>query len=73
MSADSPRFLADENLEPAIIRGMLLREPTIDIVTAVAAGTLGLKDPPLLTFAADANRILGSYDKRTLPDISPIF
>ena len=67
MSADNPRFLTDENLEPAIIRGMLLREPSIDIVTAVQAGTLGFKDPQLLAFAADTNRILVSYDKRTLP------
>lgn len=67
MSVDSPRFLADENLEPSILRGMLLREPTIDIVTAPAAGTLGLKDPPLLAAAAEMNRILVSFDKRTLP------
>ncbi|WIG60562.1 MAG: hypothetical protein OJF49_003310 [Ktedonobacterales bacterium] len=66
-SDDQVRFLADENFEPAIVTGLRRREPRIDIVTAVEAGILGLKDPELLAYAAQQDRILVSHDKRTLP------
>lgn len=66
-SDDQVRFLADENFEPAIVMGLRLREPQIDIITAVEAGILRLKDPELLAYAAQQDRILISHDKRTLP------
>ncbi len=47
---------------------MRRKRASIDVLTATEASTLGLKDPPLLVWAADRNRILLSHDKRTMPD-----
>lgn len=65
---ESIRFLADENFDPAIVRELRRKQPRLDIITAVEAGSLGFKDPALLAFAAQEQRIIISHDKRTLPD-----
>ena len=65
---ESIRFLTDENFDPAIVQELRRKQPRLDIITAVEAGTLGLKDPALLAFAAQKQRIIVSHDKRTLPD-----
>lgn len=62
------RFLADENFDYVIVQGLRLRQPQIDIVTAVQADILGLPDPSVLAYAAEHDRILLSHDKRTMPD-----
>jgi hypothetical protein len=38
-------FQADANLNALIVRGLLRRQPLIDIQTADAAGLAGLPDP----------------------------
>ena len=67
-----PRFLADEDFEPAIIKGLRRRQPQLDLMTAVEAGNLGKTDSTVIAFAAEENRILVSHDKRTLPATSRI-
>lgn len=62
-----PRFLTDEDFEPAIIKGLRRRQPQLDLMTAVEASNLGKTDSEVLAFAAQESRILVSHDKRTLP------
>jgi hypothetical protein len=61
------RFLADENFDYVIVRGLCLQQPHVDILTAPQAGILGFPDPAVLAFAAEQDRILLSHDKRTMP------
>ncbi len=60
------RFLADENLDSAIIRGLLSREPAVDILDVKAAGLRGTGDSALLDFAAQQDRVLITYDRNTM-------
>jgi hypothetical protein len=60
------RFLADEDLDSDIIKGLRSREPAIDILDAKQAGLRGTKDPVLLEIAAQQERILISHDRRTM-------
>ena len=60
------RFLADEDLDSDIIEGLRSHEPAIDILDSKQAGYRGVKDPVLLEFAAQQERILISHDRRTM-------
>jgi hypothetical protein len=60
------RFLADESLRASIVRGLLSREPAIDILDVKTAGLRGTKDPALLEIAAEQNRILITQDRSTM-------
>lgn len=61
------RFLADADLNKAIISGVLRREPTLDFQTAQAAGLREMKDPAVLALAADQQRVLVSHEVGTMP------
>jgi hypothetical protein len=56
------RFLADADLNKAIVSGILRREPSVDFLTAHAAGLRGMTDPEVLTLAAQQQRVLVSHD-----------
>ena len=60
------RFLADEDLDSDIIEGLRSHEPAIDILDSKQAGYRGAKEPVLLEFAAQQERILISHDRRTM-------
>lgn len=60
------RFLADENLDADLVNGLRSREPAVDILDVKTAGLRGTKDPVLLEFAAEQNRILITYDRKTM-------
>ena len=60
------RFLADEDVRPAVIQGLRSREPAIDILDVKTAGLRGAKDPDLLEIAAAQDRVLISYDRNTM-------
>lgn len=60
------RFLADENFNGRIVRGLELAIPTIDLVRAQDEGLSGVSDPDLLVWAADNQRIVLTHDIRTL-------
>ena len=62
-----PKFIADADLNQDIVRGLRLREPTLDFATALDGGTIGLPDPVVLAVAAESQRILVSHDRRTMP------
>lgn len=61
------KFLADENLASAILRGLLRREPTIDIVRVQDYGLSQTDDPQILEWAAQNGRIVLTHDLRTMP------
>ncbi|HEX3880040.1 MAG TPA: DUF5615 family PIN-like protein [Bryobacteraceae bacterium] len=61
------RFLADADLNKAIVSGVLRREPSIGFLTAQAAGLRRMKDAEVLTLAADRRRVLVSHDVGTTP------
>jgi hypothetical protein len=61
------RFLADADLNKAIISGVLRREPSIDFLTAYAAALRYVKDPEVLALAAAQERVLVSHDVGTMP------
>jgi hypothetical protein len=61
------RFLADADLNKAIVIGVLRREPSLDFLTAQAAGLRGMGDPEVLALAAELQRVLVSHDVGTMP------
>jgi hypothetical protein len=61
------RFLADADLNKAIVSGVLRREPTLDFLTAGAAGLSRLTDPEILALAAGQGRVIVSHDVGTMP------
>ena len=61
------RFLADADLNMAIVSGLLRREPSVDFLTAQAAGLRSLKDSEVLALAASQQRVLVSHDVTTMP------
>lgn len=63
----SIRFLADADLDYAIVQGVRDREPSIDFKSANNAGLEGLPDDEVLEVASSEGRLLVSHDKRTMP------
>jgi hypothetical protein len=61
------RLLADENFNGDIVRGLLLREPDLDLVRVQDVGLAGEDDPDVLAWAAENDRIILSHDRATLP------
>jgi len=57
---------ADENLNNNIIRGLLRRNPKIDIVRIQDVGLAGADDAAVLEWAAKTSRILLAHDVTTL-------
>ena len=60
------RFLADEDFDHDIVRGVLRRNLSIDILTVQEAGLKGKKDPDILEWAAQNGRILLTRDVNTM-------
>ena|ERR1022692_3552535 len=61
------RFLADADLNQAIVTGVWGRETALDFMTATEASLEGQCDPDVLEFAATQGRILASHDTSTMP------
>lgn len=59
-------FLADENLNNDIVRGILRRNPELDIVRVQDVGLSGVADPAILEWAAQVNRVLLTHDVTTI-------
>lgn len=60
------KFLADENLDNNILRGLLRRQPSLDLVRVQDVGLFGKDDPTVLAWAAQENRILLTHDVATI-------
>ncbi len=60
------KLLADENLDNTIIRGLLRRNPDIDIVRVQDIGLSGEDDPIVLEWSAEQGRVLLTHDVATI-------
>lgn len=61
------RLLADENIPPVLIAALIRAEPILDIVTVQFEGLADESDPVVLAAAALSERVLLTYDHRTIP------
>jgi predicted nuclease of predicted toxin-antitoxin system len=61
------RLLSDENFNGAIVRGLRLRQPAIDLVRVQDVGLSGADDTAVLEWAAQNDRVLVTHDKATIP------
>jgi hypothetical protein len=63
----SLRFLADENFQRVIVRGVLRELPDLDILRVQDIDLGGIDDPGILTWAARQGRVLLTHDAKTIP------
>jgi hypothetical protein len=61
-----PKFAADENFNNAILRGLIRRNPDIDIVRIQDVGLSGAHDSEVLEWCASEGRILLTHDVSTI-------
>ena len=61
------RLASDENFNGGVVRGLLRRQPDLDIVRTQDVGLLGADDPTVLEWAAAEGRILLTHDRATMP------
>ncbi|AFY34417.1 DUF5615 family PIN-like protein [Calothrix sp. PCC 7507] len=60
------RFLADENFNNQIVRGILRQSPDIDIVRVQDVDLSGADDPTVLAWASQEGRIVLTHDVATM-------
>jgi hypothetical protein len=61
------RFLADADLNHAIVKGCRRQEPAMDFLSAKEANLEGVPDADVLAIAAEQDRILVTHDRQTMP------
>lgn len=66
----SLKFLADENFGSVILRGLLRRNPELNLIRVQDHGLANTDDPAILEWAATHNRIILTHDLRTMPDFA---
>lgn len=62
------RFLADENLDGRIIRGLITRRRDLDLVRAQDTALMQTPDDQVLEWAASNGRVVLSHDRNTMTD-----
>jgi hypothetical protein len=62
------RLVADENFNGDIVRGLLLRQPDLEIVRVQDVGLVGADDRDIFAWAAENDRIVLTHDRATMPD-----
>jgi hypothetical protein len=60
------RFLADENFNNDIVRGLRSHRPDLDVVRVQDVGLAGEDDPTVLAWAASQDRLVLTHDVETL-------
>ena len=60
------RLLADENFNNDILRGLLRRQPDLDIVRVQDVGLSGADDRAVLDWAANAGCVVLTHDVNTI-------
>src|SRR5438309_9774734 len=60
------RLAADENFNNDIVRGVLRRNPSFDLVRAQDVGLAAADDPVILEWAAQSGRVLLTHDVATM-------
>jgi hypothetical protein len=61
-------ILTDEDVRGAIIDGLRLHHPDVDVIRAVDVGMGGSHDDELLAWAAEHGRVLVTQDVTTMTD-----
>lgn len=61
------RFLADEDFNRAIVRGVMRARPDVDVVRVQDVGLHGRGDEVVLNWAASEGRVLLTHDAQTMP------
>jgi predicted nuclease of predicted toxin-antitoxin system len=64
------KFLTDEHVSLALVRGLLRQKPDLDILPLRDTELLGKDDPTILEWAASHGRIVLTRDVSTLPDFA---
>jgi hypothetical protein len=59
-------LVADENFNNNIVRGILRRNPDLDIVRIQDVGLRGAEDPAILEWAANEGRVVLTHDAATM-------
>jgi len=59
-------LVSDENFNNDIVRGLLRRNPDLDIVRVQDVGLRGEADPIILEWAANEGRVLLTHDAATM-------
>ncbi|MEL7037527.1 MAG: DUF5615 family PIN-like protein [Cyanobacteria bacterium J06592_8] len=60
------KFLADENFDNNIVRGLLRCRPSIDLIRVQDVGLSSEDDPTILAWSAKEERILLTHDVATI-------
>jgi len=60
-------LLADENFHGPTIAGLRAKYPEVDLVRAQDVGIRKSRDPVILQWAAEHNRIVLTHDRQTMP------
>lgn len=60
------KLLSDENFDNTIVRGLLRRRPSIDIVRVQDVGLSGEDDRIILAWAGSEDRVLLTHDVATI-------
>ncbi len=60
------KLAADENFDNRILRGLLRRQPDLDIVRIQDTEVNGANDDAVLTWVAQNGRVLLTHDTRTM-------
>lgn len=63
-------LLSDENFNGDIIRGLFLRQPSLDLLRVQDVGLREVDDPAILEWATSNGRILLTHDRATMPDFA---
>ena len=63
----SVRFLADENLDRDVIRGLFAENRDLDILRVQDVELTSAADPAILEWAAREGRVLLTHDNMTMP------
>lgn len=64
------KLAADAGFNGTVLKTLVRREPTLDIVRAQDVGLRTAPDPEILEWAASEGRILLTHDKRTMPEFA---
>jgi hypothetical protein len=59
-------LVSDENFNNDIVRGLLRRNPDLDIVRVQDVGLRGADDPDILQWAANEDRVVLTHDAATM-------
>ncbi len=61
------RIFVDQDFDHDILRGLRLRLPDLDAMTALQAGLDRKSDPEILASVAEQNRVIVTHDRNTMP------